>query len=424
MSAKKNDILPTAESKYPLEVLITLALVVPMRGDPSHKSCVRGLPILLWGDPGVGKSDRIEETATRLGLHCEVAFPSTQQPEDVTGVLVPDGKGGAQKVCLLDSVNTLSKLGSGVLFVDELTGARPATQGAWLGAILKRQFGDVKMPGAVRIIAAANPPEQAAGGGDLELPMANRFAHFTVPKPSGNQWTTWLLSEDAPRETSIADYDDILIRNWSRAWARSRGLFAGFAKRAGDLLHAVPEEGSPNRGRAWPSPRTWYYAARAAATCFALNGVLRDEFDNPINGDDLALDFVSACVGAGAAVSFATWMKEANLPDPKDVLDNGWAPDKKRLDRTIAVYTAMTAYVLSLKEPKARVEYANKAWKVLGVAVDAHLNDMIAPSASALVHNGLGYGNLDTKATAGPVLYKLGKTKVGDMIEQFDPGAK
>ena len=47
-----------------------------------------------------------------------------------------------------------------------------------LTVALERMVGRTKLPDAVRIVAAANPPDRAAGGVDLTPPMANRFLHI------------------------------------------------------------------------------------------------------------------------------------------------------------------------------------------------------------------------------------------------------
>src|SRR5207248_8810483 len=46
----------------------------------------------------------------------------------------------------------------GLLFLDELTTAPPAVQAAMLRVVLERVVGDVTLPPAVRVVAAANPP--------------------------------------------------------------------------------------------------------------------------------------------------------------------------------------------------------------------------------------------------------------------------
>ena len=45
---------------------------------------------------------------------------------------------------------------------------------ALLRVVLERTVGDLTLPHDVAIVAAANPPEQAADGWDLSPPLANR----------------------------------------------------------------------------------------------------------------------------------------------------------------------------------------------------------------------------------------------------------
>ena len=58
---------------------------------------------------------------------------------------------------------------------DEISTAPPAVQAALLRVVLERTVGDLRLPDAVSLVAAANTPEQAAGGWELSPPLANRF---------------------------------------------------------------------------------------------------------------------------------------------------------------------------------------------------------------------------------------------------------
>jgi integrase len=44
--------------------------------------------------------------------------------------------------------------------------------------VLERVVGDLELPDAVSVVAAANPPEMSAGGWDPSPPLANRFCHI------------------------------------------------------------------------------------------------------------------------------------------------------------------------------------------------------------------------------------------------------
>jgi MoxR-like ATPase len=64
------------------------------------------------------------------------------------------------------------------LFIDEITTCMPQVQAALLRVILHRKVGTKVLPPRVRIVAAANPPDEISGGFQLTPPLANRFCHI------------------------------------------------------------------------------------------------------------------------------------------------------------------------------------------------------------------------------------------------------
>jgi len=51
--------------------------------------CVQaGVPVLLWGAPGVGKTATIKSIASALGLPCEPVIASVREPADFAGLPV------------------------------------------------------------------------------------------------------------------------------------------------------------------------------------------------------------------------------------------------------------------------------------------------------------------------------------------------
>ena len=389
-----------------LEKIISTAFLVPM-GDPLDPLCNWGLNVMLWGDPGIGKSRRVETASLSVGLPAQVIYAATSQPEDVSGTAFPDGKGGATILSLLPGIKRLMEDKAGVLFLDELSCARPAVQAAFLAVPLTRRVGDQILPPGVRVIAAGNPPESAAGGWELEPPMANRFCHIDVKPPTVEEWTDWLLNGEIPLET-IEHGEQRVKDGWQNAWPIVKGIMKGFLQTNPGCLHTIPKEGDRARGRSWPSPRTWEFAARAYATCLCLKV---DKITT--------MAFVEGCVGEGVAIAFASWVQNADLPDPLDVLQNGWEIDKKRLDRCLAVYTSMVAYVTGRQDPEERKKLAVLAWNRLAEGVQANLTDLVFPMANTLVRCGL-----DTQASqeiaeaAQPVMVRLAKGGYG----QYLPG--
>jgi hypothetical protein len=425
-----------------IEKLLSVAFLVPM-GDPNDPACKWGLNVMLWGPPGIGKSERIEAAGLAVGLPVRTTYVPTCQPEDAAGTaFVNTSKGGAVLDALLEGVleeetplpvskNTIFRMkraaerygsafariepllpgvgdlladGQGVWFLDELSSGRPAVQAGFLGAALARKVGGLQLPPGVRVVAAGNPPECAAGGWDLEPPMANRWCHFELKTPTAEEFSEWLLSEHTKKIEYIEDGEARVKAEWATHWPMVKGQFSGFLQSAPSALHQLPKEGHKDRGRAWPSPRTMVFAMRAITTSRCL-------------GVDEAIEaaLVEGCIGEATATMLYAWVKNANLPTPQQVLANGWEPDKKRLDRCIAVYSAMIAYVTSLKV--ARNAGGIAAWRVLKQSVDAKLLDLTLPCAHALVRAGFDSSAGPEMAEAlKPVMLQLAKAGMGKYL--------
>ena len=382
----------------PMEQAISVALLTPM-GDPNDPHCVWGMPLLIWGSPGIGKSARVAAAASSADLHMESVFSAGQHPEDFTGIPVRKEDGGLHRVCALEEVNRLVAIGRGVLFLDEVSCAPPTVQAALLKVVMNRYIGDTQLPGGVRIIAAANPEEEAAGGWELAPPLANRFVHLSEIPPTVDQWGEWLLNGSSVEVTDYKTGEDMVKKNWGSEWPRMKGLMWGFARRKPALLYSMPKEGDKARGRNWPSPRTWEYAGRIAAACGSMGIALDDQ-----------MDMVQAAVGEGPAAEWAAWVQDANLPSPESMLKHGWDPDPTRLDRTLAAYTAVSAYCTSRTDPVDQKECAVKAWGLFDKACQAGMADIIMPPAQSFVNNGLGLsGGADLAKAAKPVMSRLGE---------------
>jgi MoxR-like ATPase len=134
-----------------------------------------GVPVLVWGMPGTGKSTFIE-SLQRDGFPVYTMIASLHDPTDFNGL--PVLHDGRMRFAPPDWVYLFEEHGQGILFLDELTTAPPTVQTALLRLVLERKVGAHSLPAGVRIVAAANPPDIAASGWELSPPLANRFVHL------------------------------------------------------------------------------------------------------------------------------------------------------------------------------------------------------------------------------------------------------
>lgn len=390
-----------------LEDILVISLMVPM-GDPNDADCPWGLPIILWGLSGIAKSAKVKQACKRLGLKlCEV-FPSQLSPEnfsDLPVVMDEDGKGDKlRSACFLTQINEANQAKDALIFWDEASLAPPTTQGAMLSVLLLRKAGSTELGVHVRQMLAANPPKYAAGGFSFEAAFANRIVHFFVQRPSVRSLGRYYMSGGNALSVDNIEQPMAKVRaNFHTHFSELAGQLIGFYEAREDLIHQQPEPDDPNAGYAWNSPRSWDMAIRAVATCRSLD--MSDQYEQ---------SFIEAAVGEGPAAEFIEYMAKADLPKPLDHLEKGWDIDKRRLDRTWAAFTGMTAFVANYREDaKQQVEYARMAWIRLKELCEAGFPDIATGATEVLMEANLGRRNklatADMKEACQDVLYILGE---------------
>ena len=237
---------------------------------------------------------------------------------------------------------------SAVAFFDEINTAPPATQASLLRVFNDKVVGDLTLPSTIGMIAAANPPEMAAGGWIMSGPLANRFAHFEWPLDP-QEW--------AMNAISNWDTDAELVKlgsGWYDTIPLKVALISSYINTRPSALYSYPSN-EEDAGKAWPSPRTWMMAASFLA---ALDHVGADK--------ELAIYMISGAVGVGAGTEFVNWVNNLDLPNPEDLLKD---PEKfkmpKRVDQQFAILNSVVSAVIN----KLTRERWDAAWEILGAAV-------------------------------------------------------
>lgn len=207
-------------------------------------------PVALIGPPGVGKSAIVGSVAKQLGLPFETIILSLCDPTDIGGFPVTSQDSQRQ--------GRVDRLPLGVikraceepvlLFCDELSMAPPAVQGASMRMIYERFAGDQKLHEGTRIVAALNPPEQAAGGWELALPLIGRMTMIRM-RPSLEEIQNYFFDLGEPGTDLRALATD----------------FAATLKVAPELLQIDPPNGAAASGMPWGAPRSWERAIKVCA---------------------------------------------------------------------------------------------------------------------------------------------------------------
>ena len=348
-----------------------------MRGRDSYTALLQALgvciaarvPFLLWGSPGEGKT-AVVESARDDGWHVETLIVSHHEPSDFAGLPVV-GPGGVTLAPPAWAQRLAEHDGPSIAFFDEWTTAAPAVQAAALRPLTHYEVGALRLPATVSFGAAANPTDVATAGWELAAPTANRFCHLDWSMPvdvyveslvSGS-WPG--LALPTPVEASPSVTGEV---------ARARALVAGFV-RVRQRLSAIPDDAA-GRSRAFPTPRTWDYAARLLGTAWAA-GV----------GPEVQRLLVGGSVGAAAAHEFLVWVDAQELPDPEAVLaDPGRETFRgMRADRVFVALQSVLSVVLadpSADRWTAAVEACASAAEEVGV-------DAAVPTVRSLVQPGV-----------------------------------
>lgn len=320
------------------------------------------VPVLLQSHPGEGKSSMIRGLADALGIPCETVLAPCREPADFLGLPVPTGPEDDRSMVYVPPLwaRTLAAEGQGIAFFDEISATPRDTQAALLSVMLERRVGDIYLPGKVRMIAAANPPESAADVGALSPPLANRLCHFRFEQRTedvaAGLTTNWA---SAPASRAIAA-DDVQL-------GTSRAMVAGFLTQFPRMKTVFPRTSALDASGPWPSPRTWTMTADVLAH-------IREDDTKVRNAAIYGL------VGEPAGLQFLEWAKDLDLHDPEEVLANpvcvNWKQDRQ--DRIYATLQRLVAHCSSSAE-KWRA-----AWQVLVFAAEYGAPDAAAAAARVL----------------------------------------
>jgi hypothetical protein len=290
-------------------------------------------PVMLWGPPGVGKSQMVAQVAARHDAPLIDIRLSQMEPSDLRGI--PFLKGDIVEWAIPSMLPDTQRHGDkGILFLDEITSAPPSVSAAAYQLILDRRLGEYEVPDQWAIIAAGNRQGDRGVTYTMPSPLANRFSHYEV---------------------------DVNLDDWV-AWAYANGIderIIGFLRFRPDLVFDFDPSYNPV---AFPSPRSWEFAHRA----------LQKFGDNP----DLLVSALQACVGKAAGVELNAFVESLHqMPDLDAIISGEDVPAPEELDLQYAVASALVARAIRAKD-SANGEAVKIHGNILGYASKFPQRDM------------------------------------------------
>ncbi|MFG2595893.1 AAA family ATPase [Streptomyces sp. NPDC048462] len=323
------------------------------------------LPVILWGEPGIGKTAALTQLAASLELPLTTVIASVHEPSDFSGLPIVGDDPAEQGVPMAppDWAVRLVRAGRGLLFLDELSTAAPAVQAALLRLVLERRIGSLRLPPEVRIVAAANPRSSAADGWELSPPLANRFVHLqwahdheVVVRGLGGTWPRATLPRLSPGALP-------------QAVEFARRAVCGLLSARPALVHRLPSN-EARRGGPWPSPRTWDMTLSLIAFATAA-GSSREVLSALVRGT----------VGDGPGLELLASLDRMDLPDPELLLaDPAGAVLPERGDLRQA---ALDGVVAAVRNRPERPRW-DAAWELLVRALESGAPDLVVVPATTL----------------------------------------
>lgn len=305
MDAIKMNDVPTLSVDQAVEKLSAMYRAVLEKGVP-----VKTLPsVMLWGPPGVGKSQGVRQIAKaleRTGKRVVVTDVRLLlfNPIDLRGIPTANAD-KTLAVWLKPQIFQMDESEDvvNILFLDEISAAPQSVQAAAYQITLDRVVGEHRLPENCIVFAAGNRTTDKSVAFKMPKALANRLLHIEV-------------------ESSFA--------SWKR-WAVEAGVNAkvlGFLSfRQNYLMGFDPSKNDT----AFATPRSWEMVSN-------LLNLVSDDVES-------MYPLIAGLVGTGVAVELRTYVKVyRELPKIEDIFAGKRPPVPKNTDALYALVSSMTAY--------------------------------------------------------------------------------
>lgn len=277
--------------------------------------------VMLWGPPGVGKSQAIRQIA-RETERCTGKKTSVTDvrlllfnPIDLRGIPTSNSD-KTLAIWLKPQIFQMDESDDviNILFLDEISAAPQSVQAAAYQITLDRVVGEHKLPDNCIVIAAGNRVTDKSVAFKMPKALANRLLHIEV-EGNFSSWKRWAISKGI--NSKVIGF--LSFR---------QNYLMGFESSSDDLAFATP--------------RTWEMVSNL------LNSVSDDV--------DKMYSLISGLIGTGVAVEFRTWCRIYNdLPDIKEIFEGKMPSVPTSTDAMYALTASMTAYAREHKDDMVQI---------------------------------------------------------------------
>lgn len=257
-------------------------------------------PVMIWGQPGVGKSSIVAQDAKRAGDSLLDWRLPLKDPVDLTGTPFtsahPDDK---QPATFWAPPAELPRKGRWTIFMDELPQARTETANAARQLILDRALGSYRLPDDVWVVAAGNLDGDRAATNRMPTHIANSFIHLTL-------------------DVSLPDWVE-----WAEANSIDPRVVAFLKYRGVEFLHRFDPKSTE---KAFASPRSWAFVSQVMGSYEIGGGVGEQRWSAAES-----MELVGGVVGKEVAGEFVGFLRimEGLVTVDQILLDPANAPVSK-----------------------------------------------------------------------------------------------
>jgi hypothetical protein len=231
--------------------------------------------VMLWGPPGVGKSQGIRQVAKQIEEKTDKRVHITDvrlllfNPVDLRGIPTAN----ADKTLAIWLKPQIFQMDSSpevvnILFLDEISAAPQSVQAAAYQITLDRTVGEHKLPDNCIVIAAGNRTTDQSVSYKMPKALCNRLMHFNI----------------------VTDFE-----GW-RAWAIKNDIdpkIIGFLGFDNSRLCAEPDSSE----LAFCTPRSWSFVSTVLSACEDTDTDTFDLIASCIGNDAEAREGLKKCTG-------------------------------------------------------------------------------------------------------------------------------